>query len=464
MRFGKKPWLNSLRAKVLLAFVAGSVLSIVLIASVALAVVTSQGDIFSATDVANLTEDLAGMLQFDREGKPLAFDDGEGGLFSWLYESLKQETAYRVLDASGKAVLHSAAGEAFWPTTGPVRRLEPGRFDFAQNGVEMRGATALVHHDGQVWYLQNAVSKRFMHLSYRAFALPFTGAGILLFSLVLLVVFGTTAYGTLKYTLAPLRQISEAAAAISPRSLHARLRAHKVPREIAPLVDSFNHVLDRLERGYRIQQDFLSTAAHELKTPLALLRAQIEMSVEGEDRGFLLNDVEHMSRQVQQLLVLAEASERHNYRFAVVDVGHLVTEVTHFLRRMAEAAEVNVVTPEGASGPQWLADRAAFFTLLKNMVENAVQHAPKGTEVQVEVGPTELSVRDRGPGVAPEHLPHLFSRFWRGSHRRDQGAGLGLAICEEIALAHGWTLSAYREEPGLRLCLSLTARGEALPA
>lgn len=322
MRFAKKPWLNSLSAKVLLAYVTGSVLSIVLLASVAIAVVTSQGDVFSATDVANLTADLAGMLQFDPEGNPLAFDDGEGGLFSWLYESLKQETGYRVLDASGNAVLHSAAGAAFWPTSGPVGRLERGRFEFEHNGVAMRGAT---------------------------------------------------------------------------------------------------------------------------------------------DREFLLNDVEHMSRQVQQLLVLAEASETQNYRFADVEVVHEVTEVAHFLRRMADAAEVQIVTPDGTSGPRWRADRSAFFTLLKNMTENAIQHAPRGTEVRIDVAPTELSVRDRGPGVAQEQLPHLFARFWRGGHRRDHGAGLGLAICQEIALAHGWTLSAHREEPGLRVCVSVPAREHQLP-
>jgi signal transduction histidine kinase len=292
-----------------------------------------------------------------------------------------------------------------------------------------------------------------MDLMYH-FALPFMGFGIVTFSVVLLFVFGVSAYATLKFALKPLQEISDSAAAISTRALHARLDTKSVPSEIAPLVDSFNRVLGRLEHGFRVQQDFLATAAHELKTPLALIRAQIELMEASDHRGAVLNDVEQMARQVQQLLLLAEASEIHSYRFAVVDVHETVMEAARFLQRAAEAADVTLVTPEYASGPPCLADRGALFTLLKNVLENAIEHAPRGSEVQVDIHDATVSVRDWGPGVSEEQLPHLFSRFWRGAHRRDQGAGLGLAICQEVALAHGWTLTAHREDPGLRVCLS----------
>jgi signal transduction histidine kinase len=102
----------------------------------------------------------------------------------------------------------------------------------------------------------------------------------------------------------------------------------------------------------------------------------------------------------------------------------------------------------------WQADRSALFTLLKNLLENAIQHAPAGTQVRVEFTTSRLTVRDWGPGVGQAQLPQIFTRFWRGAHRRDHGAGLGLTICQEIARAHGWTLVAQREEPGLSFCLS----------
>ena len=83
-----------------------------------------------------------------------------------------------------------------------------------------------------------------------------------------------------------------------------------------------------------------------------------------------------------------------------------------------------------------------MFVLVKNLVENAIQHSPRGAVVTIAVGARGIVVRDEGAGIAPEHLGELFKRFWRGPARRDSGAGLGLAICFEIATAHGWTLAA----------------------
>ena len=104
-------------------------------------------------------------------------------------------------------------------------------------------------------------------------------------------------------------------------------------------------------------------------------------------------------------------------------------------------------------GVTWKADHGACFTLLKNLLENAIQHAPAQTLVSMEIQSNTITVRDRGSGVEPEQLSLLFSRFWRGAHRRDHGAGLGLAICQEIAMAHGWVLSAHNAHPGLIMTL-----------
>jgi len=462
MRFVKMTWLNSLSVKILLAYVGGAVVSILLIVATAVAILYSQGDVVYGFDVADTTREIAGELRFDKDGIPVgvgadslnrdadvAFDDEAKQLF----ESLKQEAAFRVLDASGKLMLSSAPGVSFWPETGAKAMLRPGRFEFQHDGVAMRGATEVVQRDGKVWYVQFAISRRFLRLMYQEFALPFTGVGLTLFTLVLLLVFGPCVYFTLRYALKPVQRVSDAAAEISPRSLHVRLSTHAVPREISPFVDSFNRVLERLEHGYRIQQEFLATAAHELKTPLALIRAQVELGPASAERGMLLQDVEHMSRQVQQLLHLAEACEMQNYRPAIVDMHEVVREAAGYLQRMADAADVRLDLPRQTVGVRWLADRGALFTLLKNLLENAIQHAPAGTPVSIEVDATSLIVRDWGPGVPHDQLPNIFARFWRGPHRRDKGAGLGMPICQEIACAHGWTLTASRAQPGLRVVL-----------
>ncbi len=448
MRFVQMPRLNSLGLKVLLAFLAGTLLSIVLL--VAAAVLALQGNVLARIDMGDAAEDMAGRIRFDDRGMPVGVEEDSAAL-GWISESLRHELAFRILDDSGKVVMLSPAGAAAWPADTP--RLMPERFDFERDGVAMYGATEPVAHEGKTWYLQVAVSARFMMLLHRV-ALPLVVESIALFSLVLLIAFGLCAYVTLRYTLKPLRDVSDAAAAISPRSLHARLQAESVPAELAPLVDSFNRVLERLEHGYRLQREFLASAAHELKTPLALIRAQIELGAE-KDRVALLGDVEYMTRQVQQLLLLAEASEAANYAFVPVSVREIAGEVLAYLQRMADAADVGLVLSGGTA--TWSADRGGLFTLLKNLLENAIQHAPAGTVVSVEIQGDGLTVRDRGPGVEAVQLPLLFERFWRSSRRRDHGAGLGLAICREIALAHGWQLTAELAEPGLRFRLSPAA-------
>lgn len=476
MRLARMRRLDSLGARILLAYVVGAVLSIALVAAAAVAILHYQGDVVSGFDVADTTRAFAEELRFDEHGTPVGLigdpsdrdagsDVDDGRDLQALYDSLKGEAAYRVLDASGRVVLSSAAGVTFWPESGAARRLAPGRFEFEHEGVVMIAATESVARDGRVWHVQFAVSRRFLHLVYEAFALPFTGVGVALFSLVLLFVFGPCVYFTLRYALRPVRRVSDAAAGISPRSLHARLPTDAVPSEIAPLVDSFNRVLERVEQGYRIQQEFLATAAHELKTPLALVRAQVELSPPSAQREVLLGDVEHMSRQVQQLLHLAEASEVQNYRPTAVDLHEVVVHAASFLQRMADAAGVRFELPEPGRTVCWMADRGALFTLVKNLLENAVQHAPAGTVVSVEADTTSMTVRDHGPGVPPDQIANIFARFWRGPHRRDKGAGLGMAICREIAQAHGWTLTARPAEPGLRVVLERpAATAEALPA
>jgi len=449
MRFGSTSWINSLALKVMLAYVAGATLTTAIIVVVYIALTTYQGGMLSKAEVADTATEIGKDLLYDRNGVPVAVDVTD---FEWVFDSLKQETAYRVLDESGKVILTLPGSEVIWPEeTGPVRT---GSFQFMQRGVQMHGATAAVEHEGRTWYVQFSASTRFLHLIHSEFTLPSTGLGVTLFSLILLFVFGACVYVTLRYAFKPLRDISNAAAKISTRSLHARLRSDAVPNEIAPLVNSFNKALERLEQGYRVQQEFLATAAHELKTPLALIRAQIELMDQHGERRSLLNDVEHMTRQVHQLLHLAEASEMQSYRFSAVDVREVAREAASYLERMADTAGVQLVTSSDSAESLWLADRGALFTLIKNLLENAIQHAPRGSQVHLCVGSNKLALRDWGRGVEEAQLAHLYERFWRGLHRRDQGAGLGLAICQEIAIAHGWTLSAYRVEPGLLIELT----------
>ncbi len=439
---------NSLSLKILLAFVAGVLLSIALL--ILLGAVVKER--LPGMDLTDYTGALARQLQFAANGQPDGFRAGADYPL-WIYDSLEGEVAYRVLDADGKVVLMSP-GAQHWPSLPQISTPVVGDFTFQWQGADYNGTSQVFVRDGKRWFIQVSASSRMIDFLHRGFALPFIRFGIELFSLVLFVVFGLCAWVTLAWSLRPLRQASAGTALISPRSLDARLPTTGVPTEILPLIDSFNLALARLEKGFRNQQDFLAKAAHELKTPLTLIRAEVELMTDcAEARATLLGRVEHLSRQVQQLLILAEASEPLSYHFAPVDVVSVAHDSAQFLQRIAEEAQVTLTFTIADDAVVWEADRSALFTLLKNLMENAIQHAPAGSDVHTEISAHCITLRDTGPGVAQDELPLLFTRFWRGAHRRDSGAGLGLAICQEIAVAHGWTLTAENARPGLRLIL-----------
>jgi signal transduction histidine kinase len=293
---------------------------------------------------------------------------------------------------------------------------------------------------GQPYYLQAAASERIIALAQLAARKPVGGSLTLTLLVSIPVLIGLMLLA-LNSLLRPLRETSEAAAHIDPRNLSVRLPTTHVPTELVPLISAFNQALQRLEQGFRVQQQFLAAAAHELKTPLTLMRGQIE--VEGTaDKATLLMDIDVMARQVHQLLHLAEVSEAHNYqmgRMASVDVA---VEAVGFLSRLADRHQVQLDLQLPAQAVHWQGDKSALFTLLKNLLENAIQHSAAGDVVTLALDPLGLSVRDAGPGVKAAHRPHLFERFWRGPRLGavPQGAGLGLSICQEIALAHGWQL------------------------
>jgi signal transduction histidine kinase len=132
---------------------------------------------------------------------------------------------------------------------------------------------------------------------------------------------------------------------------------------------------------------------------------------------------------------------------STVDVAR---DVLAYLGRKADTKQVKLeLDSSGAPASVW-ADRSALFILLKNIVENAINVSPPNSVVWLVIGAASIEVSDAGPGIREEHLPFLFKRFWRAPGVRHDGAGLGLAICKEIAVAHEWRLTVSRLAAGTR--------------
>lgn len=356
-----------------------------------------------------------------------------------VYDAMPRDAAYWITDAQGRTVASSRAS----PALDALMALPAGatRMTVANPGgdITLQVIRARIDHAGRAYVANIARSDRLVITLKNHADKLYLRAGAAVVILALLT-FALVITLTVNRMLRPLRQASRVAARVGPRNLGARLRSDGLPSEVVPLIEAFNAALERLQQGFRVQQDFLAAAAHELKTPLALLQAEIELSG-APNTPLLLRDTEQMARQVHQLLHLAEVSEGHNYTFAPIQLGAVVTDAVDYLARLSAQQAVHVVVlPGSMPTPVVEADASAVFVLVKNLLENALHHSPAGSTITIALQPDGFSVCDRGCGVAEADRAHLFKRFWRGTARDSRGAGLGLSICLSICLSHGWTI------------------------
>jgi two-component system, OmpR family, sensor histidine kinase MprB len=227
--------------------------------------------------------------------------------------------------------------------------------------------------------------------------------------------------------------------------------------------DRFVAVLDRLERSQAAQRQLVADASHELRTPVTALRTNAEILLDETDlppaqRRALLADVvdqtEELSALVADLIELARGDQPAD---AVEDVrlDGLVAEAVERARRHAtHVAFTAALDPVAVDGVPERLGRA-----VNNLLDNAAKYSPPGATVEVELRGGDLTVRDHGPGVPPEELPHIFDRFFRATNARDHpGSGLGLAIVKQVAARHGGSVRAA-SVPGGGLAVTLSLPG-----
>ncbi len=239
----------------------------------------------------------------------------------------------------------------------------------------------------------------------------------------------------------PLLRASEEARNIGPARTDIRLPTERIPSEIVPLVTAVNQAFDRLEDGFRAQRQFTADAAHQLRTPLAILRTRIETLKAGEGTGELLADIESMSRIVSQLLEIAELDTLVLDPAETADLRAVCAEVVgsiapYALARHRDIALRGTDDPVRVRGNAEMLQRAIF-----NLAENAIKYTAADTSVDVEVREDgSVRVRDCGPGIPPAEQGLIFQRFWRGDRRRTDGAGLGLSIVRGVVDDHAATV------------------------
>ncbi|ESQ84943.1 hypothetical protein AEAC466_07755 [Asticcacaulis sp. AC466] len=264
--------------------------------------------------------------------------------------------------------------------------------------------------------------------------------------------------GLVRRVLTPLRTAVAEVEALDPAEAGRRLSVPAASEEIAILVTAINKALGRMDEAMATLREFTADAAHELRTPLAILALETEQ-IPGDDpivaraREKLSADIAGMTRLVSQMLDLARAQSLIVPSDAVVDLAEVARSVVTGLVPLAEARgkhiRLETITTAAVRGHAEALSRG-----LRNLAENALRHTPPGTEVLVSVGPgPKCVVRDHGPGIAPEIRERVFQRFHKGG---SDGTGLGLSIAMAIAKAHGGNIDIDNApDGGAAITLSL---------
>jgi len=263
-------------------------------------------------------------------------------------------------------------------------------------------------------------------------------------------------------TLKPIDEITLAARSIGIEDLSRRLEVSQTDDELRGLTETWNAMLARLEDAVRQLQQFTADASHELRTPTAAVRAMAETILRRERTpaeyqsaiAKMLRETGRMSTLIDDLLMLARADqEAESMSVSGVGLDDLVAEACDDYQILADQKSIRLDRSLNASGAIIEGNSSALRRMLIVLLDNGIKYAPADGEVgvstRVQNGLVVLQVRDNGPGITADSLPHLFDRFYRSDSSRARtvgGAGLGLALAKSIADRHGANITASSPE------------------
>jgi signal transduction histidine kinase len=393
-------------------------------------------------------EDLARAIVVDGAGQPRL--DLPAKLAA-AYAAAPEDDLFAIRDTNGRVIAASPDEFAERVAKWPAATDEPSYFRLSGAGSEDFGSET---YYGLSVALQTAAGPMWISVArtegsdalIKSILREFVVNAIWVSPLLMLA---TLAIGifAIRNGLKPVREVSQMAASIGPDATSVRLPERNLPTEIMPLVHSINHALDRLAKGFAVQREFTANAAHELRTPLAIITSALETMNGNTELEKLRTDVARMNRLVEQLLRVARL-DSVALEFGTVDLNKVASSVVAAMAPWAIAQGKTIAF----AGTEWRvnvkANAHALEDALRNLIENAVAHAPAGTEVTVTVDRAgRIEVSDRGSGVPRNDRENIFKRFWRGAGEKKEGAGLGLAIVSEIMRVHRGSVSVA-DNPG----------------
>lgn len=375
----------------------------------------------------------------------------------------EQKIAFQVWSKDGRLLLRSASA--------PSGRMTERSAGFGDSVLDGRHWRVFSYWDGRREF-QIQVGERHDIRNELAWGISLRLAFPFLFALPVLALLIWVGVGR---GLAPLKRITGEVARRTPQRL-APIEAAGVPVEISPLVDSLNTLLLRLEQALEGERRFTADAAHELRTPLAALKTQAQVSLRAADEASRRHALEQVVRGVdrathlmEQLLTLARLEHEAAAAHESVDLRAVAAGCLGELASAAAAGKVELILKKGEAG-QVVGDAVMLGVLVRNLVDNAIRYTQAGGRVTVgataEDGRIVLEVADTGPGIPAESRSRVWDRFYRLPGSATGGSGLGLSIVKRIADLHGATVTLEKGEggSGLRVRVAFPHIADSHPA
>jgi len=371
----------------------------------------------------------------------------------------------QVVDSSGHVVASSANLEhpdvrlfTAHPSPRHVRVVTATQLNDADDGLFRVAVVTTRGPDGPVTvYAAKAVDNVQESINELGTALA---VGVPIMVLVLVLV-GWLLIGL---ALRPVESIRRQAAAIPGTRPGDRLQLPHAQDELGRLTATFNDLLARIDSATSRQRQFVADAAHELRSPIAALQAQLEVAIRHPDlpnaaarSEEMLTDTRRLARLVDDLLALARMDANPRPQRQVLDLDDLVLQEVRRVRGRGVTVHAGTV-----SAGRVLGDPAGLDRVVRNLLDNAVRHAATTVTVTLEATDAliSLSIADDGPGISPDDRDRVFERFIRLDDARSRdtgGAGLGLAIVRDVVSSHGGRVRIHDNHPGARFTVTLPA-------
>jgi len=369
-----------------------------------------------------------------------------------------QHTPYwiRILDSHGHAIAETPQMDGLIPPQFFPAGQEPAealrtRKDYHTSGKLFSLVAFNEHPGGKVYTLQLAQDRSTDEQVERNFALLFIAVlfgGVVASALIAIIV---TRRG-----LRPLREMTESLRQIGPDQLKQRIGSTGWPRELQPLAIAFDQMLKRLDDSFTRLSQFSADLAHELRTPIANMLGEAQVALTRDRTAADYREIvestvaecERLSRIVDNLLFVARVdAAREPIARKQFDARAEVEKIAEFYQAVADDHHVTITC---SGNGQIYADPDLFERAVGNLLDNALRFTPENGSIQIALSPHEadfeVAISDNGCGIAAEHLPRVFDRFYRAEpSRTSDGAGLGLALVKSIVDLHGGAATIHSE-------------------